>query len=87
MFGKAEIFTKQDENVQVIPYASLVEADGDRAFVFTPDGASKVRKIPVTISKVDNQQVYLKEGLGGVQEIVISNSAYLNEKSTIKIIR
>jgi len=87
MFGKAEISTNQDENVNVIPYGSLVEADGDKAFVFTPDGANKVRKIPVTISRFDNQQVYLKDGLVGVKEIVISNSAYLNEKSTIKIIR
>lgn len=87
MFGKAEISTNQDENVKVIPYASLVEADGDKAFVFTPDGANKVKKTPVTISRFDNQQVYLKEGLDGVKEIVISNSAYLNEKSAIKIIR
>ena len=87
MFGKAEISTNQDENVKVIPYDALVEADGDKAFVFTPDGANKVRKIPVTISRFDNQQVYLKDGLVGVKEIVISNSAYLNEKSTIKIIR
>lgn len=87
MFGKAEISTNQDENVKVIPYGSLVEADGNKAFIFTPSGANKVRKIPVTISRVDNQQVYLKEGLDGVEEIVISNSAYLNEKSTIKIIR
>ena len=87
MFGKAEISTNQDENVKVIPYGSLVEADGDKAFVFTPDGANKVKKIPVTISRFDNQQVYLKEGLDGVKEIVISNSAWLNEKSTIKIIR
>jgi RND family efflux transporter MFP subunit len=87
MFGKAEILTNQDENVKVIPYSSLVEADGDKAFVFTPDGTGKVKKVPVTISKIDNQQVYLKEGLAGVAEIVTSNSAYLNEKSTIKIIR
>ena len=87
MFGKAEISTNQDENVKVIPYSSLVEADGDKAFVFAPDGSNKVRKIPVTISKFDNQQVYVREGLDGVNEIVISNSAYLNEKSTIKIIR
>ena len=87
MFGKAEISTNQDENVRVIPYNSLVEADGDKAFVFAPEGTSKVKKIPVTISRVDNQQVYLKDGLAGVEEIVISNSAYLNERSTIKIIR
>lgn len=87
MFGKAEILTHHDENVKVIPYSSLVEADGDKAFVFTPNGTNKVRKIPVTISKIDNQQVYLREGLADVEEIVVSNSAYLNENSTIKIIR
>jgi RND family efflux transporter MFP subunit len=87
MFGKAELSTNQNDNVKVIPYASLVEADGDKAFVFTPDGTNKVRKIPVTISRVDNQQVYLREGLDGIEEVVISNSAWLNEKSTIKIIR
>jgi len=87
MFGKAEISTNQDDNVKVVPYSSLVEADGNKAFVFTPDGPGKVRKIPVTISKFDNQQVYLRAGLEGVKEIVISNSAYLNEKSTVKIIR
>lgn len=87
MFGRAEISMNQDEHVMVVPYAALVEADGDKAFVFTPDGNNKVKKIPVTISKFDNQQVYLKEGLDGIDRIVISNSAYLNEKSTIKIIR
>jgi RND family efflux transporter MFP subunit len=87
MFGKAEIATSYDETGKGVPYGSLVEADGNKAYVFTLDGPNKVRKIPVTIARVDNQQVYLKEGLDGVKEIVISNSAYLNEKSTIKIIR
>lgn len=87
MFGKAEIFANREANVKVIPYGSLVEADGDKAYIFTPHGANKVRKIPVTIARFDNQQVYLKDGLDGVKDIVVSNSAYLNEKSTIKIIR
>jgi len=87
MFGKAEINTNHEQQVNVVPYGSLVEADGDKAFVFTPAANNKVKKIPVTISRIDNQQVYLKEGLDGVGEIVISNTAYLSEKSTIKIIR
>ncbi|MET0570727.1 MAG: efflux RND transporter periplasmic adaptor subunit [Pedobacter agri] len=87
MFGKAEIHISRDEHIKAVPYSSLIEADGNKAFVFTPHGANKVRKIPITISRFDNDQVYLKDGLDGVKEIVISNSAYLNEKSTIKIIR
>lgn len=87
MFGKAEIATGQGENVMAIPYASLVEADGNQGFVFTTIGTDRVKKVPVTISRFDNQQVYLKSKLDGVDQIVISNSAYLNEQSIIKIIK
>lgn len=87
MFGKAEIVTNQKESATVIPYGSLVEADGDKGFVFTTMGTNRVRKLPVTILRFDNRNVYLKDRLEGVDKIVISNSAYLNEQSTIKIIR
>jgi len=87
MFGKAEIATSQGENVVAIPYGSLVEADGNKGFVFTTVGAYSVKKIPVTIARFDNQEVYLKNKLEGIDQIVISNSAYLNEHSIIKIIR
>lgn len=86
MFGKAEIATNQQESATVIPYGSLVEADGDKGFVFTVIGTNRVRKLPVTILSFDNQNVYLRDRLDGVDKIVISNSAYLNEQSTIKII-
>lgn len=86
MFGKAEIATNQQENALVIPYSSLVEPDGDKGFVFTTIGADKVKKIPVTILKFDNEKVYLKDRLDGIDKIVISNCAYLNEQSIIKII-
>jgi RND family efflux transporter MFP subunit len=87
MFGKAEIATQQDESLMVIPYGSLVEADGDKGFVFTTDGTNKVRKVAVTILRFDNERVYLKDKPEGIDQLVISNSAYLNEQSIIKIIR
>ncbi len=87
MFGKAEIITNHDENVLFIPYSSLVEADGNTGFVFTTVGNNRVKKVPVTILKFDNEKVYLKDKLNGIDQIVVSNSAYLNEKSTIKIIQ
>ena len=87
MFGKAEIATQQDESVMVIPYGSLVEADGDKGFVFTTAGTNRVKKVPVNILRFDNEKVYLKDKPEGVGQIVISNSAYLNEQSIIKIIR
>ena len=87
MFGKAEIATHQDESVMVIPYGALVEADGNKGFVFTTVSTTRVKKVPVTILKFDNENVYLKDKLEGIDQIVISNSAYLNEQSIIKIIK
>lgn len=87
MFGKAEIATHQDESVMVIPYGSLVEADGNKGFVFTTIGTNRVKRVPVIILKFDNDNVYLKDKLEGIDQIVVSNSAYLNEQSTIKIIK
>lgn len=87
MFGKAEIATHQDESVMVIPYASLVEADGNKGFVFTTVGLNRVKRVPVSILKFDNENVYLKDKLDGIDQIVVSNSAYLNEQSFIKIIK
>jgi len=87
MFGKAEIATGQGENMMAIPYGSLVEADGNTGFVFTTIGTDRVKKTPVTIARFDNEEVYLKNKLDGADQIVISNSAYLNEESIIKIIK
>jgi RND family efflux transporter MFP subunit len=86
MFGKAEIKTDNSQDFIVIPYNSLLEADGNKAFVFLVEN-NKVKKRPVTIAKFENDKVFIQDGLQKSDKIVISNSAYLNEQSTIKIIK
>lgn len=86
MFGKADIKTDQSEDFVVIPYNSLLEADGNKAFVYIVEN-NKVRKKPVTIARFENDKVFVKDGLQKSDQIVISNSAYLNEQSSIKIIK
>ncbi len=87
MFGKAKIYTGTHEQVMAVPYGALVEADGSSGFVFVLKGMSKVSKTPVEIISFDNQFIYLRNGVSPTQQVVISNSAYLNEQSTIKVIR
>lgn len=87
MFGKAEIKTDETNKSVVIPYNALVEADGEQGFIFTPAGKNGVKKILVNILKFDSKKVYLKEKPLGISKVVISNSAYLNEQSIIKIIK
>jgi multidrug efflux pump subunit AcrA (membrane-fusion protein) len=86
MFGKAEIHTDATKDVITIPYDALIEADGNNAFVFIVAN-NKVKRQPVSIFKFENKTVYIKDGLQKTDQIVISNSAYLNEQSTIKIIK
>lgn len=86
MFGKAEIKSVNTEDFIIIPYNSLIEADGNKAFVFIVEN-NKVKRKPVTINKFENNKVFIKDGLAKTDQIVISNSAYLNEQSTIKIIK
>lgn len=86
MFGKAEINAEHSEDFMIIPYNSLIEADGNKAFVFIVEN-NKVKRQAVTINKFENTKVFIKEGLKKTDQIVISNSAYLNEQSTIKIIK
>jgi len=86
MFGKAEIQTDKAEESMVIPYNSLIEADGNKAFVFIVEN-NKVRRKSITISRFDNDRVFVKDGLKKTDQIVISNSAYLNEQAAIKIIK
>lgn len=86
MFGKATILTNSTQNYVVIPYSALIEADGNKAFVFLIVNG-KVKRQSITINKFENARVFIKEGLKSTDEVVISNSAYLNERSTIKIIK
>ncbi|APA01002.1 efflux RND transporter periplasmic adaptor subunit [Flavobacterium commune] len=86
MFGKADIQTNKAQDLIVIPYNSLIEADGNKAFVFIVKN-NKVKRQSVTINKFENNKVFIKDGLQKTDQIVISNSAYLNEQSTIKIIK
>jgi len=87
MFGKAMIVPTVKTNQVAIPYDALIEAEGNRGYVFTPIENTKVKKIPVQIASFDKNQVFVEKGLEGVGQVVVSNSAFLNEKSAIKIIK
>jgi RND family efflux transporter MFP subunit len=86
MFGKAKISSNVKRQMTVIPYAALLEANGGQGFVFAPTSDGGVRKVPVQIQSFDKDKVYVSAaGLAGIREIVVTGSAFLNEKSKISI--
>lgn len=86
MFGRATVLSEKKVNAMVIPYDALIEADGSKAFVFVLLANDRVKKVPIEIEAFDDNKVYVKKGIGKTSTIVVSNSAFLNEQSYIKII-
>lgn len=87
MFGKAQILADQSVSSRLIPYDALIEADGNKAYVFALVNGNHVMKAPIVIESFNNKEVYVKSGLENISQIVVSNSAFLNEQSSIKIIK
>jgi len=87
MFGKASIETNKIQKYKSIPYDALIEADGKMAFVFVPMPNGKVKKQAIVIADFDNDKINVLAGLENVNEVVLTNSAFLNSNSTITIIK
>jgi RND family efflux transporter MFP subunit len=85
MFGNASIIPSKKTTGFSIPYEALLEANGKTGYVFVTDDQKTVKRVPVTIESIDNSKVYISDGLQGYQHIVVSGSAYLNEKSNITV--
>jgi RND family efflux transporter MFP subunit len=86
MFGKAKIASNAKRQMTVIPYSALLEANGGQGFVFVPTADGGVRKAVVQIQSFDKDKVYVSAaGLAGIKEIIVTGSAFLNEKSKISV--
>lgn len=85
MYAKASIKTSKVISQKWIPYSAMIEADGNKAFVFVPYHQGEVKKVPITIESFDSQKVKVASGLENVSEVIVSNTAFLNEQSSITI--
>lgn len=87
MFGKATIASSIKQNGYTIPYESLLEANGKKGFVFASNDGKTVKKVEVTIGQINNNNVQVVAGLEGYTYVVSSGSPYLNDESTITVIK
>jgi membrane fusion protein, multidrug efflux system len=83
LFGNAAIETTQSAKGFSIGYDALLEANGKKGLVFVSDDGKTVQKVVVTISSIDNNVVYITDGLAGHKYIVSAGSPYLTEHSVI----
>jgi hypothetical protein len=85
MYAKAAITTNKVFSQKWIPYSAMIEADGNKAFVFVPYHQNEVKKVPIIVGGFGSQKVKVASGLENVSEIIVSNTAFLNEQSSITI--
>lgn len=73
-------------NYLAVPIDAIIEGNGSNAFVFVPDG-NKVKKTPVRIAFLKDSQALIASGLSEGTQVITDGSAYLTEKSLIKIMQ
>jgi membrane fusion protein, multidrug efflux system len=87
MFGTAVITPSSATTGYSIPYEALLDANGQKGFVFVSNDRKSVQKVEVSIASISNNRVYVNSGLEGHAFVITSGSPYLSEKSTIKIVQ
>jgi len=84
MFGKARIKTGRETKSFSIPYESLLEANGNKGFVFASRDGRTVEKVEVSVGRIGDKSVDIDGGLEGYAYIVTSGSPYLTDRSPIR---
>lgn len=87
MFGKASIPTSSGNDVWKIPFESILDGNAGNGFVFVTNDNKTALKVPVKILSIEQNTVLISEGLLGYKAIIVSGSAYLTDKSTIKVVK
>ena len=85
MFGKAVINPSKITKGFSIPYEALLEANGQKGFVFVTNDQKSVKQVEVNIASIDNNHVVISDGLSDYAFVIISGSPYLKDGASITI--
>jgi len=87
MFGKAVFVPVKTINENTIPYEALVQINGNKAFVYTPGPDGSLKRVEVIIRSFNEKNAIVGSGLRQGDQVVVSNNAFLNDKSRIVIVK
>lgn len=85
MFGNAIITPSKITKGYSIPYEALLEANGNKGFVFVTNNLKTVQRVEVMIASIEQHRVLISDGLSGHAYVVISGSPYLTNGASITI--
>jgi multidrug efflux system membrane fusion protein len=85
--AQVDIYPAMCQELFVVPIEALVEADGEKAYVYVPDESGKTaRKRAVTLGCLIGEKVAIRAGLEHVQQVITEGAAYLTDKAAIRIV-
>jgi RND family efflux transporter MFP subunit len=84
--ARIDIFPASCSPMHTVPIEALTEADGDRGYVYVPDGSGTVSKKAVAIECLIGGKVAVLSGLEGEGLVVTQGAAYLADKAAIRIV-
>ena len=87
MFGKAAITPARGRKLWTIPYDALLDADGNKGYVFVTYGDGRALRVKVSVAGITRDHVLIDGGLEGCNTLIVSGSAYLTDQSPITVIR
>jgi hypothetical protein len=85
LFGEVTIRPSKKQAYWMLPYESVLEANGQDAFVFVTKDRQIAKRLPVKIAFLDRDKVAISGGLEGYPEVITTGSAYLMDESAIKV--
>lgn len=90
LFARATVQPRRQATYRAIPAEALVEGEGELASVFVPAGAGpggtrRVRKVPIRVAFVQGPDVYVRQGLDSLPQVVAHGAGFLTEYSTITV--
>lgn len=85
MFGSAVLQSGGTVTSWNIPYEAVLDADDAEGFVFVTSDNKTAKRIPVVIESFNGKTMRITGGLEDNQSLIISGSAYLIDKSPIRI--
>ena len=85
--ASVKIFPRIQKSLLIVPVGAIIEADGNRAYVFVLNGTVTVKKIPVEINALTDSGTAIKGLPGGINQIVWEGAAYLRDGDTVEVVR
>ncbi|MGC3943415.1 MAG: efflux RND transporter periplasmic adaptor subunit [Chryseolinea sp.] len=87
MFGAAEFASTDATQSWSVPYESVLDAHDHDGFVFVTTDGLTAHKQSIRIESFNDSHVIVSSGFEQGQQLIVSGSAYLNDGSSIRIVK